>query len=69
MFGSKASKTERLERIVETINEHPNISPARIAALLGVPRSTIIRDLPRLEERGVLLQEGADGELSIFRRL
>ncbi len=67
MFGSKQNKVDRLSRIVEILQRAPQgISQAEIASLLGVPRSTITRDLPILEERGILLQE-AEGKLSIFR--
>jgi DNA-binding IclR family transcriptional regulator len=67
MFGSKQSKEERLEQEV-TLLEQESLSPAQIAERLNVPRSTVTRDLPVLEDRGVLLQEAEDGKLSIFRK-
>ena len=67
MFGSKQDKQERLEQEVELLEAQP-LLPAQIAERLGVPRSTVLRDLPVLEERGVLLQEDEDGKLSVFRR-
>ena len=67
MFGSKQGKEERLERMTDLL-EQESLSPAQIADRLRVPRSTVTRDLPVLEERGVLLQESDDGKLSIFRR-
>jgi DeoR/GlpR family transcriptional regulator of sugar metabolism len=67
MFGSKQGKEERLEHITELL-EQEALSPAQIAERLNVPRSTVTRDLPVLEERGIFLQEAADGKLSIFRR-
>jgi DeoR/GlpR family transcriptional regulator of sugar metabolism len=67
MFGSKQSKEERLEQEVELL-EKESLSPAQIAERLNVPRSTVTRDLPVLEDRGVFLQEAADGKLSIFRK-
>jgi len=65
MFGSKQGKEERLEQEVELLEEEA-LLPAQIAEHLGVPRSTVMRDLPQLEDRGVLLQEDEDGRLSIF---
>jgi DeoR/GlpR family transcriptional regulator of sugar metabolism len=67
MFGSKQSKEERLEQLVNLLEDEA-LSAAQIADRLHVPRSTVMRDLPVLEERGVFLQEGDDGKLSIFRR-
>jgi DNA-binding IclR family transcriptional regulator len=60
---------ERLDRYEELIPEYPGrIRPSRLARLLGVPRSTVHRDLPALEERGTLLMEDGRGFLSLFRR-
>lgn len=41
------------------------LSQAELARSLGVPRSTMMRDLPLLEDRGILLQEDA-AKISIF---
>ena len=67
MFGSKEGKVDRLEQEIELL-EGEALLPAQIAERLGVPRSTVMRDLPELEDRGVLLQEDEDGRLSIFAR-
>ena len=67
MFGSKHAKVDRLEQEIELLEEE-TLLPAQLAERLGVPRSTILRDLPVLEERGFLLQEDEAGKLSIFRR-
>jgi len=67
MFGSKQGKDERLEQEVALLEQQP-LRPAQIAERIGVPRSTVMRDLPDLEDRGVLLQEEEDGRLSIFQR-
>ncbi len=67
MFGSKQGKEARLEQEVELLAQE-SLSPAQIAERLNVPRSTVTRDLPVLEDRGVFLQEAEDGKLSIFRR-
>lgn len=67
MFGSKQGKQERLAKIVEVLRQYPDgLSQAALAQHLHVPRSTIARDLPLLEERGVFLQEH-DGKLSLFQ--
>ena len=67
MFGSKQGKEARLEQEVALL-EQESLSPAQIAERLNVPRSTVTRDLPVLEDRGVFLQEAEDGKLSIFRK-
>jgi DNA-binding MarR family transcriptional regulator len=67
MFGSKQGKEERLEQEVALL-EQETLLPAQIAERLNVPRSTVTRDLPVLEDRGIFLQEAEDGKLSIFRR-
>ena len=59
----------RLERYEELIPKYPGaVRPSQLARLLGVPRSTVQRDLPALEEEGVLLIEDERGLLSLFRR-
>lgn len=66
MFGSKQQKQDRLQRIVEVLRQYPQgLSQAELARSLNVPRSTVMRDLPLLEDRGILLQEDAD-KISIF---
>lgn len=67
MFGSKQGKQERLGQYEELLSEE-TLTPAQIAARLGVPRSTVLRDLPELEEQGVRLEEEEDGRLRLFRR-
>ncbi len=65
MFGNKQAKLDRLQRIVEELRRHPaGLTQIELAARLRVPSSTIARDLPLLEDRGVLLQEDA-GKLSL----
>jgi len=59
----------RLDRYEELIPEYPGaIRASRLARALGVPRSTVQRDLPALEEQGTLLMEDQRGLLSLFRR-
>jgi predicted ArsR family transcriptional regulator len=60
---------DRLDRYEDLIAEYPGgVRASRLANRLGVPRSTVIRDLPALEERGTLLSEDERGLLSLFRR-
>ena len=60
---------ERLDQYEELVPEYPDgIRPAQLAVKLQVPRSTVQRDLPALEERGTLLVEDQRGLLSLFRR-
>ncbi|MBS1968290.1 MAG: helix-turn-helix domain-containing protein [Chloroflexi bacterium SZAS-1] len=66
MFGSKQSKVERLDEEIQLLEEE-ELSPAQLADRLGVPRSTVLRDLPALEERGFLLQEDENGRLALSR--
>lgn len=66
MFGSKQSKVERLDEEIQLLEEE-ELSPAQLADRLGVPRSTVLRDLPALEERGFLLQEDESGRLTLSR--
>ena len=66
MFGSKEGKVERLEEEMELLQQEA-LSPAQLADRLGVPRSTVLRDLPMLEERGFLLQEDETGKISISK--
>ena len=59
----------RLDKYEEIIPEYPDtIRPSQIAQFLQVPRSTVQRDLPTLEDQGTLLIEDNRGLLSLFRR-
>jgi DNA-binding IclR family transcriptional regulator len=64
-MGRKADE-RRLERLVRAIADHPGQRPGFLARRLGLDRSTVMRDLPALEERGVLLAEDDRGRLSLF---
>jgi len=60
---------QRIEQYEELIPEYPEgVRPSQLARLLGVPRSTVLRDLPALEDQGTLLIEDERGLLSLFRR-
>lgn len=58
----------RLEEIYRTIESHPGERPGALARLLGLNRSTVMRALPSLEKRGLLISEDARGGLWPFRR-
>jgi DNA-binding IclR family transcriptional regulator len=68
MFGNKQVKQERLEQMAEVIEQRPGISQSELARQLGIPRSTVKRDLPTLEQVGILLTEDEQGRLSLFGR-
>ena len=61
-------KETELEHMDTLIRRNPGIRPAGIARQLGVPRSTVIRRLPSLEEAGYLYSEDRRGGLWPFRR-
>jgi DNA-binding IclR family transcriptional regulator len=64
MFGNKQAKRERLERIADEIEQHSEgISQSALARQLGIPRSTVKRDLPALKQAGILLAEDERGWL------
>ncbi len=70
MFGNKQAKRERLEQMADVIEQHSEgISQSALARQLGIPRSTVKRDLPTLEQAGILLAEDERGRLLMFRRL
>ena len=54
------------EMMFEIIQENPGVRPAELARILGVPRSTVLRRLPSLEEAGYLLYEDKSGGLWPF---
>jgi DNA-binding IclR family transcriptional regulator len=67
-MGRKPNQ-DRLDRYEGLIPKHPGgIRQSALARILGVPRSTVMRDLPALEKRGTLLAEDGRGRLSLFRR-
>ena len=68
MFGSKQAKQVRLAQMVETLEQNPRMTQSQLARQLGVSRATVHRDLPVLEDKGILLSEDDQGRLSLFRR-
>jgi predicted HTH transcriptional regulator len=65
-FWSK--KQDEFEAMDAVIQENPGISPAGLARLFGVSRSTITRRLPSVEEAGYLYYEDDEGGLWPFKR-
>jgi len=51
----------RLQAIWEVVEREPGIKPGRLAQRLGIPRSSIMRALPALEENGYLISEDQKG--------
>ncbi len=67
MFGSKKGKQERLEQYSELLGE-ADLSQAELARRLGVPRSTVMRDLAELDDQGVLIEENEEGRMRLSLR-
>jgi DNA-binding IclR family transcriptional regulator len=66
MARGRRANQDRLAQYPELVAKYPDgVHPSQLARELGVPRSTVMRDLPTLEESGVLLAEDAQGRLSL----
>ena len=66
---NRSKNVARLHRIEALLEEHPRgLRQSEIARKLKLHRSTVMRDLPALEEIGVLLSESSDGLLTLFRQ-
>lgn len=57
---------ERTQQIASYVEEHPGVRPAEIARQLDLPRSSVTRALPALEDAGRLLYEDRRGRLWPF---
>jgi Mn-dependent DtxR family transcriptional regulator len=57
---------DRLKEIYRTIKENPGKRPAFFARALGLNRSEVMRALPALDKRGLLLSEDENGGLWPF---
>jgi Mn-dependent DtxR family transcriptional regulator len=64
----RRAKQKRLQAIYRAVQQDPGIRAGRVARMLNIPRSSVTRVLPLLEERGLLLSEDAHGRLRVFRR-
>lgn len=60
---------ERLETIWRAVEREPGIRPGRIAKKLGLPRSSVTRALPALDDEGLLLSEDQKGQLWPWERV
>jgi len=63
---ARSQNEHRLEEIYRKIKENPGERPAFFARLLGLNRSEVMRALPALEKRGLLLSEDEKGGLWPF---
>ena len=64
-MGRQADR-ERTQQIAGFIEQHPGVRPAEIARQLDLPRSSVTRTLPALEDAGRLLYEDQKGRLWPF---
>jgi DNA-binding IclR family transcriptional regulator len=66
---NRSKDRARLRRIEALLDKHPKgLRQSEIARKLKLHRSTVMRDLPALEEMGVLLIEDDGGRIGLFRR-
>jgi Mn-dependent DtxR family transcriptional regulator len=65
---SRNPNQERLDKIYRKIKRYQGKRPGVIARLLGLNRSTVLRALPALEKRGLLISEDDRGGLWIFHK-
>ena len=65
---ARSGNQERLDEIVNLIQNNPEKKSGWIARLLGSDNKTLTRALPQLEERGDLIFEDEKGRLTWFGR-
>jgi len=65
---ARRTDADRIEKIASHIERYPGSKAADIARALDLPRSSITRVLPALEETGHLVSEDRRGGLWPFRR-
>ncbi len=58
---ARPANYKRIEQIYRKIEAHPGKRPGFIARLLGIHRSEVIRALPSLQNKGLLVSEDAKG--------
>ena len=63
----RRANEERVRAIWQAVEQEPGIRAGRVAAKLGVPRSSVSRALPALDEAGLLLSEDRRGGLWTWR--
>ena len=65
---ARRTDENKIDEIASYIERHPGAKPADIAKALEVPRSSITRALPSLEDTRHLVSEDGRGRLWPFRR-
>jgi DNA-binding IclR family transcriptional regulator len=60
---ARKTSNGRVEMIAQAVQGNPGKRAGYIAQKLGVPRSSVTRALPALEEAGILLAEDDRGRL------
>lgn len=68
MFGNKKAKRQRLQQLTEIVQDGKWHSQSSLADKVGVTRATIFKDLPYLEDEGVLLVEDDRKRVRLFGR-
>jgi len=66
-MGRKGNE-ERLDKIREYLQHHPEEKPGTIASQLEIDNKTMMRALTQLEERGDMLHEDDTGRIGWFGR-
>lgn len=59
----RLANKERLIAIWQMVEQKPGIRAGRIAEKLGIPRSSVTRALPAMNDEGLLLSEDQKGHL------
>lgn len=65
MFGSKRQKQERLDNYKGLLQDGEWHTQSELADELDVSRSTVFKDLPDLEERGVPLEQDDNNRIRL----
>ncbi len=65
---ARPANQDRAEEIYRKIEEHPGRRVGFLAKLLGLNRSEVIRTLPTLQDKGLLVSEDDKGGLWPFRK-
>jgi Mn-dependent DtxR family transcriptional regulator len=65
---ARTGNQDRLDEIISAIQEHPEKRAGWIARLLNTDNKTLTRALPQLEDRGELISEDDNGQLTWFGR-
>lgn len=60
---ARRTSNRQLEMIAQAVQSNPGKRAGYIAQKLDLPRSSVMRTLPALEEAGILLAEDGHGRL------